>query len=163
MISQIVMVTIIPSRFTYRPDEIGRLDVLAANRWLKDTLTRAHFRRVMFGSLDLSWHRGYYQAHWHVAMMTSSRKKLTRRLTDIFPASKKVKRPVVVSRTYSTGYVAYKDKAIKIIELLRNNRRSLPYLLLALDRTDPLELLVLFRLRLSAQDGGLEFKKIQRR
>jgi hypothetical protein len=36
-------------------------------------------------------------------------------------------------------------------------------LLLALDRTEPLELMVLFGLRLSAQDGGLKFTEIQRR
>jgi hypothetical protein len=53
--------------------------------------------------------------------------------------------------------------AFRLPALLRNNRRGLPYLLLALDRTDPLELMVLVRLRLSAQNGGLEFKKIQSR
>jgi hypothetical protein len=64
---------------------------------------------------------------------------------------------------YSLGFLPYKDKAIKLPALLRNNRRGLPYLLLALDRTEPLELTVLFGVRASAQDGGLEFKKIPRR
>jgi hypothetical protein len=82
-------------------------------------------------------------------------------LKAIFPPSVTVKRPVVVSVTYSNGYLPYKDKAIKILDLLRRNRRGLPHLLLALDRTDPLELLVLMRLRVSAQNGELRFTSIR--
>ena len=61
------------------------------------------------------------------------------------------------------GFLPYMNKAIKLPDLLRNNRRGLPYLLLALDHTEPLELMILSGVRASAQDGGLEFKKIQRR
>jgi hypothetical protein len=158
---QLVMANLIPTKFTYTPDQLDELDVRGANRWLKDNLTRADFRREMFGSFDLSWEDGgFYQGHWHIPMLTSNREELKRRLKAIFPANEIVKRPVVVSVTYSNGYVPYKDKAIKILDLLRRNRRGLPRLLLALDRTDPLELLVLFRLRLSAQDGKLIFRKL---
>jgi|GraSoiStandDraft_57_1057295.scaffolds.fasta_scaffold217838_2 hypothetical protein len=157
---QVVMATIIPRRFIYRIDELDALDVAAANRWVKDVLTRAGFRRVMLGSFDLSWEDGFYQGHWHIPMLTSDLEELKRRLKAIWPVSDIVKRPVVVSCTYSNGYLPYKDKAIKIPELLRQNRRGLPNLLLALDRTEPLELMVIFRLRLSAQHGELHFKPI---
>jgi hypothetical protein len=117
----------------------------------------------MLGSLDFSWEadRGLYQPHWHIAMFTSNREALQRSLKLIFPSQARGDRPVVVSKSYSLGFLAYKDKAIKIAELLRNNRRGLPYLLLALDRTDPLELMVLMRLRVSAQNGKLQFKPIR--
>jgi hypothetical protein len=158
---QLVMANLIPLRFTYTPDQIDELDIRAANRWLKDNLRRAGFRREMFGSFDLSWEDGgFFQGHWHVPMLTSNREVLKRRLKAIFPANDIVKRPVVVSRTYSNGYIAYKDKGIKILELLRRNRRGLPRLLLALDRVGPMELMVLLRLRVSAQNGELKFKSI---
>jgi hypothetical protein len=160
---QVVMANIIPLRFTYRPDQLDQLDVAAANRWVKDVLTRAGFRRIMLGSFDLSWEDGFYQGHWHIPMLTSNREELKRRLKAIFPVNKIVRRPVVVSVTFSNGYLPYKDKAIKIVNLLKRNRRGLPSLLLALDRTDPLELMVLFRLRLSAQHGELQFTEIERR
>lgn len=161
----LVMANVIPLSITYTPEQVADLDVRKLNRWLKDALTRAGFKRVMLGSIDLSWEadRGIYQPHWHIAMFTSNRKKLQRRLKRIFPSQERGDRPAVVSKTYSLGFLPYKDKAIKLPALLRNNRRGLPYLLLVLDRTEPLELMVLSRIRLSAQDGGLEFKKIQRR
>jgi hypothetical protein len=161
----LVMVNIIPLMVTYKPEDLSVLKVQKLNRWLKDVLTRVGFKRVMLGSIDFSWEadRGIYQPHWHIAMWTSNREKLTRRLKRIFPGLERGDRPVVASKTYSLGFLPYKDKAIKLPALLRNNRRGLPYLLLALDRTEPLDLMVLFGVRASAQDGGFEFKKIQRR
>jgi hypothetical protein len=101
---QLVMANLIPLRFTYTPDQLDKLDIRHANRWLKDNLRRADFRREMFGSFDLSWEDGgFYQGHWHIPMLTLNREKLTERLKEIFPASGIVKRPVVVSRTYSDG------------------------------------------------------------
>jgi hypothetical protein len=159
---QLVMATLIPLRSRYAPDQLDELEIRADNRWLKDNLRRAGFRREMFGSYDLSWEDGeFYQGHWHIPMLTLNREKLTQRLKAIFPASDIVKRPVVVSRTYSDGYLPYKDKAIKLPDLLRRNRRGLPQLLLALDRTDPLELMVLMRLRVRAQNGELKFRPIR--
>jgi hypothetical protein len=160
----LVMANIIPLWITYTPEDLTDLDVRKLNRWLKDALTRAGFRRVMLGSVDFSWEEdGFYQPHWHIAMWTSNREELTRRLKRIFPSLKRGDRPALVSKTYSLGFLPYKDKAIKLPALLRNNRRGLPYLLLALDRTDPLELMVLSGVRVSAQNGELRFKKIQRR
>jgi hypothetical protein len=85
----------------------------------------------------------------------ASGKKLKRRLKTVFPNDKKYRRPVLVSNTWSLGFIPYKDKAVKLPDLLRRNRTHLPELLLALDRTEPLELMVLSRLRLSAQAGRL--------
>lgn len=159
----LVMVTIIPLMVTYKPEDLPYLKIQKLNRWLKDALTKAGFRRVMLGSIDFSWEDGFYQPHWHIAMWTADRERLKRRLKRIFPGLQRGDRPVHTTETYSLEFLAYKDKAIKLPALLRNNRRGLPYLLLALDRTEPLELMVLSRVRVSAQDGGLKFKKIQRR
>jgi hypothetical protein len=128
----------------------------------------------MFGGVDISWERGYYQLHWHIGMWTSNPKRLTKRLKAIFPSTgkkwkrghaifpsdKKYRRPVVVSNTWSLGFIPYKDKVIKLPDLLRRNRTHLPELLLALDRTEPLGLMVLSRLRLSAQCGRLALRRI---
>jgi hypothetical protein len=162
---RLVMANIIPLWITYTPQELTNLNVRKLNRWLKDALTRAGFKRVMLGSIDFSWEadRGVYQPHWHITMFTSNHEVLQRRLKLLFPGKDRGDRPVLISKTYSLNFLPYKNKAIKIVQLLRNNRRALPYLLLALDRTDPLELMVLSGVRVSAQDGGLDFKKIQRR
>lgn len=161
----LVMATVIPLRITYTPQELAGLDVQKLNRWLKDALTRAGFKRVMLGSIDFSWEadRGIYQPHWHIALWSADTDELTRRLKLIFPSQERGDRPALVSKTYSLGFLPYKDKGIKLPALLRNNRRGLPYLLLALDQTEPLELMILFGVRVSAQCGGLEFKKIKRR
>ncbi|TFW56900.1 hypothetical protein CT676_32875 [Bradyrhizobium sp. MOS001] len=159
----LVMVTIIPLMVTYKPEDLPVLKVQKLNRWLKDALTKAGFKRVMLGSIDLSWEDGFYQPHWHIAMWTSDRKRLRRRLKSIFPGLQRGDRPVHTSPTYSLGFLPYKDKAIKLPALMRNNRRGLPYLLLALNGTEPLELMVLSGVRVSTQKGGLKFKKIERR
>ena len=159
----LVMGKIIPLMINYKLEDLTCLNVQKLNRWLKDALTKAGFKRVMLGSIDLSWEDRFYQPHWHIAMWTADREKLTRRLKRIFPGLERGDRPVLTSETYNLGFLAYKDKAIKLPALLRNNRRGLPYLLLALDRTEPLELMVLSGVRVSAQDGGLKFKKIAHR
>ncbi|WLA81947.1 hypothetical protein [Bradyrhizobium elkanii] len=159
----LVMVTIIPLMVTYKPEDLPVLKVQKLNRWLKDALKKAGFKRVMLGSIDLSWEDGFYQPHWHVAMWTAERERLKRRLKRIFPGLQRGDRPVHITETYSLEFLAYKDKAIKLPALLRNNRRGLPYLLLALDGTEPLELMVLSGVRLSAQKGSFKFKKIARR
>jgi hypothetical protein len=160
----LVMANVIPLWITYTPEQLAGIDVRKLNRWLKDALTRAGFKRVMLGSIDLSWEadRAIYQPHWHIALWTADADVLSRRLKVIFPNQERGDRPVVASKTYSLGFLPYKDKAIKLPTLLRNNRRGLPYLLLALDRTEPLELMVLSRIRVSAQQGGLQFNEIKR-
>jgi hypothetical protein len=48
-------------------------------------------------------------------------------------------------------------------DLLRRNRTHLPELLLVLDRTEPLELMVLMGLGLSAQSGELVLRPLPRK
>jgi hypothetical protein len=148
---KLVMANVVPLWMTYRPHQLRHLDIQKRNRWLKDILTRAGFTRVMFGSADISWENGFYQLHWHIGMFTSNRKNLTKRLKKPFPGKDKYDRPVVVSKTWSLGFLPYKDKAIKLPDLLRRNRTHLPELLLVLDLTEPLDLMVLMGLGLSAQ------------
>jgi hypothetical protein len=158
---KLVMVTVVPLHLTFTPTQLATLDIQKSNRWLKDILKLAGFTRVMCGSADISWENGFYQLHWHIGMLTSIRKTLTKRLKKIFPGKDKGDRPVVVSKTWSLGFVAYMNKAIKLHQLLRRNRTHLPELLLALDRIEPLDLMVLAKLRLSAQQGRLIIRPIE--
>ena len=88
-------------------------------------------------------------------MWTKDPEKLQNRLLSIFPPENKHDRPVVVSKSFSLGFLGYMNKAIKLPDLLRRNRRGLPKLLFALDRTNPLDLMVISGLTVSAQSGRL--------
>jgi hypothetical protein len=120
---KLVMANVVPLGMTYQPHQLRHLDIQKRNRWLKDILTRAGFARVMFGSADISWEHGFYQLHWHIGMFTFNRKILTKRLKKIFPGTdkKSYDRPVVVSKAWSLGFLPYKDKGIKLPNLLRHN------------------------------------------
>jgi hypothetical protein len=51
---KLVMANVIPLWMTYRHDQLAELDVGKRNRWLKDALAAAGFRRVMFGSAEIT-------------------------------------------------------------------------------------------------------------
>ncbi len=153
----LVMANVIPLWMTYTDDELGKLDINQANRWLKSELANHGFNRVMFGSADISLEDGYYQLHWHIAIWTSNPARLTKRLKQIFPSEEEYDRPVHLKRAYNLKFLPYKDKGIKLPDLLRRNKKHLANLMLALDRAEPLTLMLLTRLRLSAQDNGLVF------
>ena len=155
----LVMANVIPLWMTYTEDQLHQLDIRKANRWLQQELAKHGFDRVMFGSADISLEDGYYQFHWHIGNWTSDPAALTRRLKQIFPSEEEYDRPVQVKRTYNLKFLPYKDKGIKLPDLLRRNKKQLANLLLALDRTDPLALMMLARLQLSAQDGELVFTR----
>lgn len=157
----LVMATVIPLQIKIRPDRLHVLHLAQRNRWFKGRLLMAGFDRVMFGSADLSWEDGFYQLHWHIGMWTGNCQRLTERLKLLFPGKMPYDRPVEVTKCWDTGFLAYKDKGIKLPDLLRRNRTHLPELMLMLDRTEPLDLMVLMKLRLSAQDGALSFKAIE--
>jgi hypothetical protein len=157
---KLVMATVIALHMKIGPGQLHDLDIHKRNRWLKDVLRKAGFNRVMIGSADLSWEDGYYQLHWHIAMWTANPKKLTQRLKVLFPGVNAYDRPVVVSETSDLGFLPYKDKGIKLPDLLRRNRTHLPDLLLALDRTDPLDLMVITKLRLLSAQVGLVLRPI---
>jgi hypothetical protein len=157
---KLVMANVVALHMKFRSDQLHNLDIRKRNRWLKDVLRRAGFNRVMIGSADLSWEDGYYQLHWHIAMWTNNPTKLSGKLKPLFPGENAYDRPVVVSETWDLGFLPYKDKGIKLPDLLRRNRTHLPDLLLVLDRTEPLDLMVITKLRLSAQVGGLVLRPI---
>jgi hypothetical protein len=156
------MVTLIPLHQRYTATTLIHLDIAKRTRWLKDVLTKAGLAGMMVGSADISWehrhNKDYYQLHWHLATWTKDPEKLQRRLLLLFPPKNKYDRPVVVTKSRSLGFQPYMNKAIKLPDLLRRNRRHLPYLLLALDRTAPLDLMVICGLRLSAQSGRLALR-----
>jgi hypothetical protein len=155
----LVMANVIPLWMRYTNDQLDQLDIEKANRWLHSELATHGFDRVMFGSADISLEEGYYQLHWHIAIWTSDPAALTKRLKQIFPSEEEYDRPAHVKRAYNLKFLPYKDKGIKLPDLLRRNKKHLANLLLALDRTDPLALMMLVRLQFSAQGGGLVFTR----
>jgi hypothetical protein len=153
----LVMANVIPLWMACTEDQLDQLDIGEANRWLQQELAKHGFNRVMFGSADISLEDGYYQLHWHIAIWTSDPAALTKRLKEIFPSEEEYDRPVHLTRAYDLKFLPYKDKGIKLPDLLRRNKKHLANLLLSLDRTEPLALMMLTRLQLSAQDGKLVF------
>jgi hypothetical protein len=162
---KLAFVTIIPKRFTYRPDELHKIDVRNANRWFKDKI-KAVGKRTIIGSADLGWEkrRGkqYLQLHWHLVMWTKNPGKLRTKLKSVFGKKEKYQRPVDVREARDLGFLAYMNKGIKLPRLLRNSRRKLAELMLVLDKTEAMDLLVLGKLRLSAQAGALAVRPIGR-
>ena len=150
----------------YAPGEFHTINVEKANRWLKDALRSAVGKRMIFGSVDLSWEtrrdEGYIQVHWHLVMWTSNPGRLEEKLKAVFPKNKKYERPVDVRETDDLGFLGYMNKAIKLPELLRTNRIMLSELLLILDRIEPLDLMIFTKSRLTAQCGQLALKPIGR-
>ena len=163
----LVMATVVPLHLSYTPAQLNQLDILKKKRWLKDQLTKAALKRVIIGSADIGWEyrRGqhYYQLHWHLGMWTNNPEKLTAKLLKIFPADNKHDRPVVISKSFSLGFIPYMNKALKLPDLLRRNRTHLSKLLLVLDQINPLDLMVICKLRLSAQSGGLVLRPLPRK
>jgi hypothetical protein len=95
-------------------------------------------------------------------MWTRDKKKLKAKLSKVFLRRKKHEKPVDVKMAYDDKFLGYMNKAIKLPDLLRTNRKHLPELLLVLDRTEPMDLMVYTRHRLSAQFGRLLFEHIGR-
>jgi hypothetical protein len=161
----LVFVTIIPRHMTYLPGQFSQIDVLKANRWLKDVLDRHGIRRVIIGSVDLGWEkrrgRRYLQLHWHLALWTNDSENLERKLKAIFLRAHKFARPIDVKITRDLGFLGYKNKIVKLPKLLRHARRQLPELSFLLDQIDPFDFLFLRTLRLSAQSDGVVLRKIK--
>jgi hypothetical protein len=161
----LVMATVIPLRLRYTPADLPSLDIAKANRWLKDTLTKAGLTQMMVGSADIGWEyrqgKHYYQLHWHLATWTNNPERLQKQLARCFPPKNKYGRPVQISKSFNLDFLPYLNKAIKLPDLLRRNRSDLSQLLLALDRTAPLDLMVICGLRLSAQSGRLALRPLR--
>lgn len=155
------MANVIPLWMKYAHHQLDQLDINQANQWLKSELAKNGFDRVMFGSVDISLEDGLYILHWHIATWTSDPVGLTKRLKQIFPSEEDHDRPVLSKRAYNLNFLPYKDKGIKLPDLLRRDKKRLANLMLALDQTDPLALMMLTRLQLSAQDGKLIFSRTE--
>lgn len=158
---KLVFATVVPERFSFEPPALDELNIPAANRWFKDRLRTLGIRGPIVGSIDISWEGDRFQVHWHVAVMTANRAELNKRLKSAFPANVPGIKPVVVKTAYSHGFIPYSHKLIEADDILRRARRSVPDLLLALDRTEPLSTLVILNVRMSTLDGGLIFRRIQ--
>jgi hypothetical protein len=162
----LVFVTIIPRGMTYFPGQFSQIDVLKANRWLKDVLDRHRIRRVIIGSVDLGWEkrrgRRYLQLHWHLVMWTTNPDGLKAKLQKIFTRPQKYERPTDVKVATDLDFAGYMNKLIKLPRLLRCGRKVLPELSLLLDRIDPLDFLFLRKVRLSAQAGDIVLRQIKR-
>jgi hypothetical protein len=155
----LVFVTLIPMGMMFAPGNFSQIEITKANRWLKDMLEKTGIDRVIFGSADLGWARrrggNYIQLHWHLALWTTNPDGLKAKLIDVFLPIHKYEQPVDVTVTWDLKFLPYMNKKIKLPDLLRRARRQLPELSLVLDRTDPLDLMVIKKLRLSAQGGVL--------
>jgi hypothetical protein len=127
----------------YQPTQLSNLNLADCNAWLVRRLSEEGFTRPMLGSIDISWEQGFYQVHWHFASWTSNRTRLKERLKVIFPGDEKWARPVHVKKARDLHFLAYAHKCIKSVDLLRRNRRGLSHLLALLDRTDPMDVMML--------------------
>ena len=132
----LVFVTIVPRHMTYLPGQFSQIDVLKANRRLRDVFHRHEIRRVIIGSVDLGWEKRrssrYLQLHWHLAMWTTNFEGLEAKLKVIFLRAQKYERPVDVRITRILGFLGYKNKIVKLPKLLRHARRQLAELSLLL-------------------------------
>ena len=161
----LVFVTIVPRHMTYLPGKFSQIDVLKANRWLRDVFDRHGIRRVIIGSVDLGWEKRrssrYLQLHWHLAMWTTNPEGLEAKLKVIFLRAQKYERPVDVRITRNLGFLGYKNKIVKLPKLLRHARRQLAELSLLLDQIEPFDFLFVRKLRLSAQSHGVVLRQIE--
>jgi hypothetical protein len=93
----LVFVTAVPKAMMYAPGKMDKIDIKKANRWLKDVMKQVG-KRLMLGSADLGWETRrsgqYLQVHWHLAMWTRDKKKLTLKLSKVFLRRKKHEKPV---------------------------------------------------------------------
>ena len=154
------MVTIIPRELNYAAGNLADFDAAKFNGHLKELLNG--LGRPFLGSIDFSLEFSsigkYWQPHWHFTLHTSDPELLRENLKELFPPIDKYDYPVDVKEISDLHCLPYIHKVIKINHLLRTGRGHLPELLLTLDRINPLDLLVMHGLALSAQDGGFDFK-----
>jgi hypothetical protein len=156
------VITIIPLELNFPRGTLQEFDAGEFNIHLKEVLAHGDLIRPFLGSIDFSLERSsvrkYWQPHWHFALHTSDPTLLRENLKDLFPPMEKHDYPVDVAEAFDLNFLPYIHKIIKIIDLLRNGRTHLPELFLLLDQINPLDLLVMHGLVLSAQDGGFDFE-----
>jgi hypothetical protein len=154
------IVTIIPLEINYTSATLHEFNVDGFNRHLTDTLHG--LTRPFSGSIDFSLEpsrRGkYWQPHWHFTLQTNDPELLRDDLKWLFPPINRHDYPIDITEAKDLHFLPYIHKIIKIKHLLRTGRTHLPELLLALDQINPLDLMVMRGLVLSAQDYGFSFE-----
>jgi len=154
------VITIVPLELNYPRGTLHEFNAAEFNHHLKDTLAQGGIFRPFFGSIDFSLETSrigkYWQPHWHFPLHTSDPQFLRELLRELFPPMVKYDYSVDVTEAYNLNFLPYLHKVIKIKLLLRTGRTHLPELLLALDRINPLDLMVMQGLVLSAQDDGFQ-------
>ena len=160
---ELVFVTIIPVDYCFPCGTLNQFDVRQFNCSLITNLTEAKIIRPLIGGVDFSLERTatglkYWQSHWHFGTWTNNRPLLRKRLKSVFPASEMYEHPVHIKKPYDLNFLLYANKGFKIIHLLRNGRRQLPEFLLAMDRIDPLDLMVFHRFEMCQHAQGFKFE-----
>ena len=160
---ELVFVTIIPVDYCFPCETLHQFDVRQFNCSLITNLTEAKIIRPLIGGVDFSLERTatglkYWQPHWHFGTWTNNRPLLRKRLKSVFPASEMYEHPVHIKKPYDLNFLLYANKGFKIIHLLRNERRQLPEFLLAMDRIDPLDLMVFHRFEMCQHAQGFKFE-----
>lgn len=154
-------VTIIPLELNYPCGTLHEFDAADFNAKLFETLKWGGINRLLLGSMDFDLKSNrfgkYWQPHWHLTLLTQDPELLRERLKELFPAMAKHDYPVDVEEIRDFDVVPYIHKVVKAKELLREGRRNLPELLLALDKVNPLDFLAMRELLLTAQKGGMLF------
>lgn len=158
------LVTVIPLEKNYSAGTVHEFDAAEFNRHLEEALIWSGIARPFLGSIDFSLETSpigkYWQPHWHFTLHTHDPKMLRELLKDLFPAIEKYDYPVDVTEALNLDFLPYIHKIFKIKELLRDGRRYLPKLLLALDRINPLDLMAMRGLVLSAEDHGFNIDAV---
>lgn len=158
---QLVMATIIPDgRFRRSVTDVAKLDFININRWFTDQLRRHGIRGPIVGAIDIQYVFTGFQLHWHVAIFTDDISKTRRLLKRAFPSFGPCSVPVKVVPAKNKKFLRYSTKLIKARQILRNSKRKLPALLLALDNNGSLDHLVLFGVRKCAHQGRFSVKPI---
>ena len=159
----LVFVTIVPVDYCFPCGTLHQLDIHEFNSALIGRLQEARLLHPLIGAVDFSLERTdtglkYWQPHWHLNTWTRNRASFLKQLNKVFPRSEKYERPVDVRKPRDLNFFLYANKGFKIIHLLRNGRRQLPEFLLAMDRIDPLDLMVFHRFEMCQHAQGFKFE-----
>lgn len=156
----VYLTTIIPWEQNYGLAHLTEFDATAFKRLLAEPFSG--YRLPFVGSVDFDLRTAaagkYVQPHFHIAMYTGEYELARTTLKWHFDGKGKWAYPVDLTEMTDLHVVPYIHKAIKINNLLRNHRRCLPELLLALNNVHPLAFLVMKHVVLSVQEGGFKFE-----
>lgn len=155
-----VFVTVIPLGRGVPYADLPSFNMAKLNRLFRDRIARAGIENMLFGSMDFSLEPDFVQPHWHFVAWTNNPEILKKKLKSAFSGVSKGDRPVVVIDPHDDRYVAYLFKVIKIIDVLRTGRKRIPEFFSMLDRHEPLEPLILSKVRLDIRKEKIRLRRI---